>query len=163
MGPVGVEAKPDTRAQAVSAAVRGLLGGQRLAVVSTHTAGHPYANLVAFAESPDLKSLFFATARSTRKFENLSADCRVALLIDNRRNREGDFHEAAAVTVMGSAGEAANAEKEAALRLYLAKHPYLEEFVRAPTCALFKVYVQKYILVRNFQSVVEWRVEEESD
>lgn len=129
-----------------------------MAVVATHTAGRPYANLVAFAESADVRHLFFATARSTRKFENLSADCRVALLIDSRQNREGDFHEAAAVTVMGSAGEVAVAEKGLALKLYLAKHPYLEEFVRAPTCALFKVHVQKYVLVRNFQNVMEWKV-----
>mgnify|MGYP001049738537 CR=1 FL=1 len=151
-----------TQQQKVEASVRGLLSGQGLAVMATHTAGQPYANLVAFAESADLKHLFFATARSTRKFENLAADCRVALLIDSRRNQEGDFHEAAALTVMGSAAETAGAEKERALALYLTKHPYLEEFVRAPTCALFKVHVHKYILVRNFQNVMEWRVEEES-
>jgi hypothetical protein len=145
-------------APGVPALVRSLLSGQRLAVVATHTGGQPYANLVAFAASEDLKSLFFATARTTRKFENISADCRVALLIDSRQNREGDFHEAAAVTVMGSAGEAIGAEKAQALGGYLAKHPYLEDFVRAPSCALFKVIVDKYVLVRNFQNVMEWKV-----
>ncbi|MCU0558710.1 MAG: pyridoxamine 5'-phosphate oxidase family protein [Desulfobacterales bacterium] len=148
--------------QKVEATLRGLLSGQRLAVVATHTAGQPYANLVAFAESPDLMSLFFATARSTRKYENLAADRRVALLIDSRRNREGDFHEAAAATVIGVATETKVVEKEGALGVFLAKHPYLEEFVRAPTCALFRVCVKKYILVRNFQDVMEWRVEAES-
>jgi nitroimidazol reductase NimA-like FMN-containing flavoprotein (pyridoxamine 5'-phosphate oxidase superfamily) len=144
--------------QKVEENVRSLLSGQRLAVVATHTAGQPYANLVAFAESPDLKSLYFATARSTRKFENLMTDRRVALLIDSRRNREGDFHEAVAATATGNATEVDGAEKEQALGLYLAKHSYLEEFVRAPTCALFRVRVLKYTLVRNFQNVVEWKV-----
>lgn len=142
--------------------IRSLLSGQRLAVVATHTGGQPYANLVAFAASEDLKNLFFATARSTRKFENLSADCRVALLIDSRQNREGDFHEAVAVTAMGSAGEAVGAEKAQAIERYLAKHPYLEDFVCAPTCALFKVNVDKYVLVRNFQNVMEWKIKQES-
>ena len=144
--------------QKVEESVRRLLSRQRLAVVATHTAGQPYANLVAFAESTDLKGLFFATARSTRQFENLTADRRVALLIDSRRNRENEFHEAAAVTAVGVVGEVDGAEKDNALGLYLAKHPYLEEFVRAPTCALFQVHVGKYILVRNFQNVMEWKI-----
>lgn len=149
---------PLIQRQAMEEHVRSVLRGQGLAVVATHAGGQPYANLVAFAESEDLKHLFFATARSTRKFENLAADGRVALLIDSRRNREGDFHEAAAVTAMGVAGEVEGAAKDNALGLYLFKHPYLEDFVRAPTCALFKVHVRKYILVRNFQNVMEWKI-----
>lgn len=135
--------------------LRTLLNTQKLAVVSTHTAGQPYANLVAFAASDDLKHILFATPRSTRKFENLAVDCRVALLVDSRSNREEDFHEAVAATVMGRAGEVSGAEKDKALSLYLAKHPYLEDFVRAPTCALFNLHVQRYVLVRNFQNVME--------
>jgi nitroimidazol reductase NimA-like FMN-containing flavoprotein (pyridoxamine 5'-phosphate oxidase superfamily) len=147
---------PSERQSTTENLLRSLLSTQRLAVVATHSAaGHPYANLVAFAASDDLRHIFFATPRSTRKFENLAADCRVALLVDSRGNREADFHEAAAVTVVGSAGELSGAEKEQALELYLARHPYLEEFVRSPTCALFKIHVRRYVLVRNFQNVME--------
>jgi heme iron utilization protein len=79
------------------------LTSQPLAVLSTHQAGQPYSNLIAFAATPDLESIFFATTRATRKFANLMADPRVALLIDNRANQEADFAEAAALTVLGSA------------------------------------------------------------
>ncbi|RPJ76686.1 MAG: pyridoxamine 5'-phosphate oxidase family protein [Desulfobacteraceae bacterium] len=151
---------PSERQSTTENLLRSLLSTQRLAVVSTHSAaGHPYANLVAFAASDDLKHIFFATPRSTRKFENLEADCRVALLVDSRSNREEDFHEAVAVTVMGRAGELYGAERDDAIRLYLAKHPYLEDFVRAPTCALFKIHVQRYVLVRHFQNVMEVEME----
>jgi nitroimidazol reductase NimA-like FMN-containing flavoprotein (pyridoxamine 5'-phosphate oxidase superfamily) len=143
------------RRREIEALVGALLNGQRLAVVATHAGGQPYANLVAFAASDDLRHIYFATPRSTRKFENLAADCRVALLVDSRGNREEDFHEAAAVTVVGSAGELSGADKEQALERYLARHPYLEEFVRSPTCALFKIHVKRYVLVRNFQNVME--------
>ena len=47
------------------------------------------------------------------------------------------------------------AEREKHLQLYLKKHPYLEEFVTAPTCALIRVKVEKYILVTQFQEVRE--------
>jgi nitroimidazol reductase NimA-like FMN-containing flavoprotein (pyridoxamine 5'-phosphate oxidase superfamily) len=143
------------RRREIEALVGALLNGQRLAVVATHAGGQPYANLVAFAASDDLRHIYFATPRSTRKFENLAADCRVALLVDSRGNREEDFHEAAAVTVVGSAGELSGADKEQALERYLARHPYLEEFVRSPTCVLFKIHVKRYVLVRNFQNVME--------
>lgn len=132
-----------------------LLAGQPLAVLSTHQAGQPYSNLIAFAADPNLEHIFFATTRATRKFANITADPRVALLIDNRSNQEADFAEAAALTVLGSAHEVHGSEKEEGLALFLAKHPYLQDFVSAPTCALLKVKVFKYILVSRFQEVRE--------
>jgi heme iron utilization protein len=135
--------------------VQDLLAGQPLAVLSTHQAGQPYSNLIAFAVDPDLAHIFFATTRATRKFANITADPRVALLIDNRANQEADFADAAALTVLGSAREVHGPEKEQGLALFLAKHPYLQDFVSAPTCALLKVKVAKYILVSQFQEVRE--------
>jgi nitroimidazol reductase NimA-like FMN-containing flavoprotein (pyridoxamine 5'-phosphate oxidase superfamily) len=57
---------------------------QPLAVLATHNKGQPYGSLVAFAATHDLDYLIFSTTRSTRKFANLSADPRVAMVIDNR-------------------------------------------------------------------------------
>lgn len=85
--------------------LRELLSGQKLAVLSTHSGGQSYANLVAFAFSDDLGSLYFVTPRTTRKFSNLQRDGRMALLITSSTNKETDFHEAMAVTVIGSADE----------------------------------------------------------
>ena len=66
-----------------------------------------------------------------------------------------DFHQALAATVVGSAGEITGPEKEAVLQRYLQKHPYLEDFARSPTSALVKVSARAYILVKNFQNVME--------
>jgi hypothetical protein len=46
-------------------------------------------------------------------------------------------------------------ERESYLQLFLKKHPYLEEFVTAPTCALIRVKVEKFIMVTQFQEVRE--------
>ena len=139
--------------------LRELLSTQRLAVLSTHAGGQPYASLVAFACSDDLRFLHFVTPRTTRKFSNLQHDGRVALLVTSSANQEVDFHEAMAVTVVGSAGEISGPEKEAALERYLGKHPYLEAFARSPTCAFVQVHARTYILVKNFQHVMELHLE----
>lgn len=135
--------------------VQNLLNTQRLAVLSTQMSGRPYSNLIAFAATEDMKDIVFATTRATRKYTNLTAEARVSLLIDNRSNQESDFGEASAVTVLGTAEEVLGPDRERYLQIYLKKHPYLEEFVTAPTCALIRVKVEKYIVVTQFQEVRE--------
>lgn len=140
--------------QEVEGAVRQLVTDQKLAVLSTHGAAGAHASLVAFAVSKDLKRLLFATPRSTLKFSNILDEPRVALLIDSRSHREADFHEAAAVTVTGTARELDAVERAPVLPLYLGRHPHLEGFVGAPSCALIEVRVERYRLVRRFQNVM---------
>jgi nitroimidazol reductase NimA-like FMN-containing flavoprotein (pyridoxamine 5'-phosphate oxidase superfamily) len=135
-----------------------LFNSQPLAVLATQNLGQPYASLVAFASSEDLKFLYFATTRSTRKYANLSADSMVAILVDNRSNRASDFRWAMAATAAGTATEVNPGEKERVLNLYLAKHPHLGEFVRSPSCALFEIQVQTFFVVSRFQNVVEVHV-----
>ena len=135
-----------------------LFSSQRLAVLATQGTEHPYGSLIAFAATHDLKHILFATTRATRKYANLSALSRVAMVVDNRSNQDSDFHKAVAVTVMGTAEEVKDTEREDFLRLYLSKHPHLEEFVMSPTCALLKVSVDRYYLVSRFQNVMELHV-----
>ena len=135
--------------------IRELLESQSLAVLSTQMSGRPYSNLIAFAASGDLKDIVFATPRASRKYANLIAEPRVSLLIDNRSNQEADFAQASAVTVLGTATEALDSDREKYLRLYLHKHPYLKEFVTAPSCALMQVKTEKFIVVSRFQEVRE--------
>jgi heme iron utilization protein len=135
-----------------------LLRSQKLAVLSTHSNGQPYASLVVFAATEDLKHLLFATTRATRKYENISHDPRVALLIDSRSNLNSDIHGAIAVTATGKAEEVAEKEKEALLKIYLAKTPHLKDFVYSPTCALFRVKVKTYYMVSKFQKVFELHI-----
>jgi nitroimidazol reductase NimA-like FMN-containing flavoprotein (pyridoxamine 5'-phosphate oxidase superfamily) len=135
--------------------IRELLESQRLAVLSTQGQFQPYSNLVAFAATPDLKYLIFATSRATRKYANLLNHPQVSILIDNRTNKATDFAEAAAVTVLGRASEVQGTERSQALKIYVNRHPYLEDFVTSPNCALFSVKVERYIMVTRFQDVRE--------
>lgn len=133
--------------------LRELFATQDLAVLATQGDGQPYACLVAFAATADLREVLFATARSTRKFANLSREPRVSLLIDDRSRRETDFQRGVAVTVTGAARDTAGAKREALLRLYRTRHPSLEAFATAPTSALVAVRVEAYYVVRRFEEV----------
>ena len=135
-----------------------LLHTQKLAVLSTQNHGQPYCNLIALAATADLKYLLFATTRATRKYANLMADPRVALLVDNRKNEVADFTDAAGLTALGKAWELQGLERQQFLKIYLEKHPNLEAFVANPDCALLRVKVDKYIVVTRFQEVREVQI-----
>ena len=147
-----------TEVDKVSTMVREVLENQNLAVLATHSSGQPYANLVAFLATRDLKEIVFATRCTTRKYMNIVQDARVALVIDTRSNEKADFHKAMAVTVTGKAHEVGGNEREKLAGLYLEKFPHLIEFVSSSHCGLFKVVVSKYTVVREFQNVVELEV-----
>lgn len=133
--------------------VRRLLGTQRLGVLSTQGGGQPYASLIAFAPTEDGRCLLFATPRNTLKFRNLAADPRAALLIDDRTEGRGSLGAAGAATATGRAQEVPEAEGESSRRAYLARHPHLAAFLDDPGCALLRLRVEAWILVRQFQDV----------
>ena len=133
-----------------------LCTGQPLAVLATDSGSGPYASLVAVAITLDLRRLYFATPRATRKWANLTENHRVSLLIDNRSNQVIDFSRAAAATVLGTAEELSGAELENGLAIFLNRHPHLAEFTASPSCALFRVQIASIYLVTRFQNVMEF-------
>ena len=145
--------------QEIQNRLRDLCTSQKLAVVSTQSDGQPYASLVAFVASDDLRHIYFVTARTTRKFANLMKEHRVAVLINSSTNEESDFHKAISITVTGTAEEIRNLEREKILKLYLSKHPYLEDFANSPSCALMQVETQSFYMVQNFQNVMELHID----
>jgi GAF domain-containing protein len=138
-------------------ALRRLLARQPLAVLATQGQGQPHASLLGFAASEDLSKLVFATPRATRKFENLTADGRAALLVDDRANRPDDIMVATAATAIGRVEEIGHAEREAATQVYLRRHPHLRSFLDSPDTAVLRMTVERYFVVRRFQEVTEVR------
>lgn len=126
--------------------LRELFASQRLCVLATQGGGQPYGSLVAFAQAEDINSLVFATRREGRKYSNVVADPRVALLIDSRSNEDVDFREALAVTATGRAHEVRGDERDRLARVYLAKHPSLLEFVDSAETALCRVDIDEYVI-----------------
>ena len=139
--------------------LRNLLESQLLGVLGTQHQGEPYTSLVGFAATPDLKHLLFATGRSTRKLANLQADAPASMLVDNRTNRSADFSEASAATAVGVVEEIARGERSELERIFLAKHPQLESFIRSPSCKFLRLRVSVYMVVTQFQHVIELHID----
>ncbi len=144
-----------TRADQLLPILEDLFLNQRLAVLCTQREGAPYGNLVAFSSADELTRLVFVTPKATRKFSNITADHRVAMLIDNRSNDNLDFSQAIAVTATGRAFDLKSAERDRLLDLYLSKHPHLTEFAKSPSCAVISIEVETYYCVYRFQNVME--------
>lgn len=143
----------------VQSTVEALFYDQRLAVLSTRSAdGHPYASLVCVVAEADLSGIYFATSRHTRKFANLTAEPRVAVLVENSQNRQSDIHEAMAVTAVGAVREMEGHNADAAVALYNARHPQLKTFAALPSTAMIRMAVKTYYLVNRFQKVTEYHV-----
>jgi nitroimidazol reductase NimA-like FMN-containing flavoprotein (pyridoxamine 5'-phosphate oxidase superfamily) len=142
----------------ISQQIKALLEIQKLAVLATQSQGQPHVSLVAFAATADGREVIFATTRTSRKFANLQADPRAALLIDSRTHQEADFHLGQALSANGTVMELSGPEKHSRLQLFLTKHPHLREFVQSPSCALMSLKVQVYNLVSKFQKVIEYRL-----
>ena len=132
-----------------------LLLSQNLAVLATHDHGQPCTHLMAFAVTQDLTEILMVTNRATRKFQNISSDPRVSIMVDNREKALTDFSQAVTASASGRATETRPGESTGLLQLYLDKHPHLESFILAPTTALLSIRVTKYDLVRRFQNVHE--------
>ena len=136
-----------------------LLSKQKVAVVATSNDGQPYTSLVAFVVTDDLRTLYFVTPQTTRKYSNISSDPRIAAMIDNRLNKDADIHNAIGATITGVSRILNGKEAEKPLELYHVKHPYMKEFSASPTSVLIEVKIDKYYIVSHFQKVVELHVD----
>jgi len=134
-----------------------LFATQRFGVVATPMKGHPYTSLVAVTATNDLRSLIFATLRTSTKYANLVDDPRVAMLIDSRANAPSDLSKAVAVTAVGRV-RFSEENTDRLLSRHLQKHPYLTDFLEYPDCALVRIDVERYYVVSHFQEVHVWEV-----
>jgi len=133
--------------------LRELFAEQRYAVLGTQGPERVSLNLMAVAVTDDLRCFLLATERTTPKYANLCRYPRVALLLDNRANESGDTQTALALTVDGLAEEVSGPERQELEGLFSCRHQQLGDFVRSPTCALFRVRVERYELVRGLYDV----------
>ena len=136
--------------------IKTLLSSENLAVLATQNRERPYTSLVTFSFSKNLKEVFFVTARSTRKYDNLTDHPHVALLVDNRKNTKDDFQDAVAATIIGRAEELDKATHQSEAAFLLNRHPHLHPFFARESTAFFMVHVSSYVYVCNFGDVTEY-------
>ena len=134
-----------------------LLDSQNFAILATQGRAQPYASIIGFTVSRDLRFFFFATPKTTRKYHLLRNSGHVAVQIDNRPQNLRRFMNIESVTATGVAREIQNAnELQRTIRALMKRHPYLASFYGSPTCAIIRVRVIRYFHVYRFQKVSQW-------
>ncbi|MBN2230526.1 MAG: pyridoxamine 5'-phosphate oxidase family protein [Candidatus Thorarchaeota archaeon] len=135
--------------------IRKVLDTQKIAVLGTSKNDEPYSCLVAFAISNDFKELVFATMRQRLKYQNILANPRVTLIIDDRDASYSDFNDTTSITMIGTARDITGENREKYASSLLERHPALIDFVSSPECALICVTVDKIYIVSEFESVIK--------
>jgi heme iron utilization protein len=132
-------------------------GELRFAVLATADEGRPYASLVAFAFTPDCRTLIFSTARSTSKYRNITNQPAVSLLIDNRSQQPDDLLGAQAVTLIGTVEVITSAARGQKYRqVFESRHPHMAAFLDDPETALVAVTIRQAVHVTGLQDVSYW-------
>ncbi len=127
------------------------------AVLATDSNGHPYTSLVAYAITPDLKKVLFATPKGTRKYKNILNSEHVALLIDNRPKSNKKLMSTEAVTITGIARPVRRGKmREEYAQIFLKKHPDFEDFIKSAITAIVAVDVVQCVHVGKFQTITVW-------
>jgi hypothetical protein len=94
---------------------------------------------------------------ATRKYRLLSECDRVALVVDNRGEYPHDMMKVEAITATGQAVQLEpDPDLDPWAELLITRHPYLRSFVRAPSTALFRIDIVRYLYVTRFQEVRQW-------
>ena len=157
--------EPDSPTKAGSAAehrqlaerIGQLVQDQPYAILCTQGQGQPYGSLVAFAVTEDLSSAVFSTPVSTRKYRLLCECDHVALVIDSRSTSSADMMNIEAVTATGRAVQVPHGQEfDQWSGLLTRRHRQLEDFVKSPTTAVFRVEILRYFDVSHFQEVRQW-------
>jgi nitroimidazol reductase NimA-like FMN-containing flavoprotein (pyridoxamine 5'-phosphate oxidase superfamily) len=132
-----------------------VLNSQSIAVLGTSKDNEPYSSLVGYVVTDDLRKVIFATMRQRLKYENMAANPRVTLMIDDRSEQNNDFNETTSITIIGTAEDVMGDERENYASMLVQKHPILADFVSFPDCAVMRIKIDKIYVVSDFESVVK--------
>lgn len=129
-----------------------LLARRPFAVLATMNGDAPHQSVVAFA-CDEADTLYFATPRASRKWEDLSRSQRVSVLVDDRTHTPADLHSATAASAAGTASVCTDCDRDRARDALVARHPQLDEFVDSPSTDLFRLSIESWYVVSGFQRV----------
>jgi nitroimidazol reductase NimA-like FMN-containing flavoprotein (pyridoxamine 5'-phosphate oxidase superfamily) len=132
----------------------------RFAVLATEGDGQPHASLIAVTPMEGFRKLVFATYRNTRKFHNLSHNGKVAVLVESIDIKRSGLQDSFVLTAFGHVEEMETNEKNIVFAAHLERHPDLLSFLQAEDCALVRIKVDTYQVVRGIDDVEWWTIDD---
>lgn len=140
--------------------IGGLLKASRLAVLATEGNGQPHASLIAFTPVSGFRKIIFVTYKSTRKFENLKLNGRVAVLIQGEDKDSSGQKKIFALTAFGHASEVVISEHEEAVKEHIERHPDLANLITSSDLVMFLINVEVYQIVLGIDDVSWFNVDD---
>jgi len=140
--------------------VKEVIQANRFAVLATECDGQPYASLLAVTATNDYLKLIFATYRNTRKYANLIQNGKIAILFENRGTNKGEIQNITVLTALGQAEEINCVIPDMDMKAHLLRHPELEKFLLSAECAVFRMKVNAYQIVKGIDDSNWWNIGE---
>ena len=117
-----------------------------ICVLATASSNRPHCSLMAYRADSEGTRIYMTTLRGSRKFENLTENPAVSLLIDTRGKQ--DRASTRALTVSGTCREVTGEEERTrACRRLLSAHPHLATFLDDPDAVILCVAVESFLLL----------------
>lgn len=134
--------------------IRTVMNTVKFGTLSTFDqSGGIHANLIAFSINDTLDELYFITAKSTRKYENILKNNRVSFLAHNCTNSMSDITGAQAIALTGEARDVSPLSLGVIKDSFLQEHPYMAELTYSPDAVFLLIGIDTFDLVSHFQDV----------
>jgi len=132
----------------------------RFAVLATEGDGQPHASLIAVTPMEDYRKLIFATYRNTRKYQNLTHNGKVAVLVESININRSGLKDSFVLTAFGQVEDIEIAEKNMVFEVHLERHPGLLSFLQSEDCSLVRIKIDTYQVVRGIDDVEWWTIDD---
>lgn len=139
--------------------VASLLNQQAQCVLATRGDKELALHLMAYAISPELDEIYFASLEKTQKVKNMRANPSVTCLWDNRTGNITDHTAGLAMSGFGNAHELTGESAQSAQRLLLHRNTTLELLLSEPSVVIFSLHIDRYQWVEGYTRVLIYEPE----
>jgi nitroimidazol reductase NimA-like FMN-containing flavoprotein (pyridoxamine 5'-phosphate oxidase superfamily) len=139
--------------------VASLLNQQAQCVLATRGDKELALHLMAYAISPELDEIYFASLEKTQKVKNMRASPSVTCLWDNRTGNNTDHTAGLAMSGFGNSRELTGESAQSAQRLLLHRNATLELLLSEPSVVIFALQIDRYQWVEGYTRVLIYEPE----
>ncbi len=131
--------------------MKDVMRSQDMCVLATVSGTNPHCSLMAYITDDDCRNVYMITLKHTTKYQNLTVNPSVCLLIDTRLSDRGEQRrKAKALTVNGVFKKIEDPKEHLAVRAkLLQRHLQLKEFASQPDAEVFAVKIHSLQLLKG--------------
>ena len=129
--------------------MKDVIRSQDMCVLATVTGNKPHCSLMAYVTDEECRTIYMITHQNTAKYQNLTANPSLSLLIDTRLMHRGEKRQKAkALTVNGFFERIEDSDKRFNIvARFLERHVHLKKFAGHPDAEVLAVRIQSLQLL----------------